>query len=564
MVKQTVEKTVSRLAAIGIPIVTLFIWSSGVTDPVNATKLFMAGGVGFGLLSLFLFFDLRATFKSFKIYIIAVLGFIVAMLNSMFSSNSPITQNIYGSYGRNTGFLTYFLLACVTLGMLNLSSTLNFSRIIVGLQIAGIVNVFYCGWVLIFGDFVGWSNPYGDILGLFGNPDFISSFLGMFIGTLLVNVFNPELKIGMRLSASFLAILAFYEIVKSNSIQGIVVTASCFGVVLFFVIRAKYESLIIQVTYLFLFGTLSLVAILGALQKGPMDFIYKTSVSLRGAYWNAGIQMGLQHPLTGVGMDSYGDWYRRSRSLNAATVLPGPKTISNAAHNIFIDIFSYGGFPLLLAYFAMTALVIRSSLKFFLRSNSFNPIYVSMFTAWFGYQLQSTISINQIGLAIWGWALGGALVAFEFYSRESEPELKKPLGNKEKRIASSNIVSPGMVAGVGIVIGLFIAYPPLSADARWKSALDSRDANQVESALEPSYLNPIDSARYAQAANLLAASNLNEMAHSVALKAVEFNADSMDAWGTLYSLPNATQQEKDFALQNMKRLDPLNPDVTAR
>ena len=564
MVKQPVEKTVSRLAAIGIPVVTLFIWSSGVTDPVNATKLLMAGGVGFGLLSLFLFFDLRTTFNSFKSYIFAVLGFVVAMLSSMFSSNSPITQNMYGSYGRNTGFLTYFLLACVTLGMLNLSSTLNFNRIIVGLQFAGMINVFYCGWVLFFGDFVGWSNPYGDILGLFGNPNFISSFLGMFIGTLLVNVFNPKLKIGMRVSAGFFAILAFYEIVKSNSIQGIVVTASCFGLVLFFAIRAKYKSLLIQVSYLFLFGTLSLVAILGALQKGPMDFIYKTSVSLRGAYWDAGIQMGLQHPFTGVGMDSYGDWYRRSRSLNAATVLPGPKTISNAAHNIFIDIFSYGGFPLLLAYLVMTALVIRSSLKFFLRSNSFNPIFVAMFTAWFGYQLQSIISINQIGLAIWGWALGGALVAFEFYTREVKQELMKAHANKQKRIASVNIVSPGLVAGVGIVVGLFIACPPLSADTRWKSALDSRDANQVVSALEPSYLSPSDSGRYAQAANLLAASNLNEMAHSVALKAVEFNVDSMDAWGTLYSLPNSTQQEKDLALQNMKRLDPLNPDVTAR
>jgi len=564
MVKPEVEKRVSQLAAFGIPFVTLFVWSSGVTDPVNATKLFIAGGVGFGLLAIFLFFDLKVTFNSFRIYIIAILFFILAMTNATVSSNSPLTQNLYGSYGRNTGFLAYFLLCCIALGILNLSLPKSFNRLILGLQFAGIVNVLYCGWVLIFGDFVGWNNPYGDILGLFGNPNFISSFLGMFIGILFVNVFNQGLKTIYRISSIIGILISFYEVVKSNSIQGIVVSAICFGVVLFFVLRARFQSAGIQVAYLTLSAIVSLVAVLGALQRGPMDFIYKTSVSLRGAYWNAGIRMGLEHPFTGVGMDSYGDWYRRSRSLNAATVLPGPKTISNAAHNIFIDIFSYGGFPLLVGYLLIIIAVLRSSLKFFLRSTSFNPVFVAMFTGWIGYQLQSIISINQIGLAIWGWVLGGALVAYEFYTRDVSSGTKKLNIKQTKRMASTYIISPGLIAGVSIVVGLFVAYPPLSADAKWKSALDSRDARQVEAALVPSYFNPVDSARYAQAANLLSASNLNEMAHSIALNSVDFNNDSMDAWGVLYSLPNSTQVEKDLALQNMKRLDPLNPDVTAR
>ena len=30
-----------------------------------------------------------------------------------------------------------------------------------------------------FGDFIGWNNPYGAILGTFGNPNFLSSFLAM-------------------------------------------------------------------------------------------------------------------------------------------------------------------------------------------------------------------------------------------------------------------------------------------------------------------------------------------------------------------------------------------------
>ena len=61
-------------------------------------------------------------------------------------------------------------------------------------------------------------------------------------------------------------------------------------------------------------GILGFIALMGALQKGPLTkLIYKTSVSLRGEYWQAGWNMAKEFPLTGVGMDSYGDWYRRAR-----------------------------------------------------------------------------------------------------------------------------------------------------------------------------------------------------------------------------------------------------------
>jgi hypothetical protein len=564
MLKFEVEKTVSKVVAFGAPFVTIFLWTSGVTDPVNSTKLFAAGGLGFALIGVFMFFNFRANLKNFKLYIFAIVLFIIAMINAVLFSHSPLTQNIYGSYGRNTGFLTYLLLSFMALGILNLSSNVSFKRVIQGLQVAGLANVVYCAWVLVFGDFVGWTNPYGDILGFFGNPDFISAFLGIFVTTLTVYIFDKGTSTKLKIAASLVSSMAFYEIVKSHAIQGIVITVVGLGIVFFFVIRSKFKSIYIQGSYLLLTVILGVTAVLGSLQKGPLNFIYKTSVSLRGSYWHAGLQMGLKHPFTGVGMDSYGDSYRRARSLHAATVLPGPKTISNAAHNVLIDIFSYGGWPLLLSYILILLLVVRAALKIILRESGFNPTFVAMFSAWACYELQSLISINQIGLALWGWLLGGAVIAYEFYTRGDNKELSTSGTSKATKNHSSSAISPGLVAGVSIVIGLLIASPPLSADTKWKSALDSRDARKVEESLQPSFLNPSDSARLSQAINLLAASNLNDMAHTIALKAVKFNKDSTDAWGNLYSLPNSTLKEKELALQNMKRLDPLNPDVTAR
>jgi O-antigen ligase len=363
MFNKAAEKTASQLILFGAPLATVFLVTDSVTDPVNATKLAVAGGLAFGLLAVTLFANLRFLISQNKTFLVFAGFFVLAGVNAVVNSNSPTSQNIYGSFGRNTGLLTYLVLLAIAVSALTLQSISSFKKIIYGLQIAGIINVVYCAWVLAFGDFLGWNNPYGNILGLFGNPNFISAFLGIFITTVMAFVVAPKTSTKHRITGILISLLAFYEIVESSAIQGIVVTAGGLVLIGFFVVRSHLRSAIFSSLYVISVLGVGALAVLGALQKGPFTFIYKTSVSLRGAYWNAGISMGMDHPLTGVGMDSYGDWYRRTRSESAATLLPGPKVVTNASHNVVIDFFAYGGWPLLLAYLAMLLLAAIAVVK---------------------------------------------------------------------------------------------------------------------------------------------------------------------------------------------------------
>jgi hypothetical protein len=566
MFNKAAEKTMSLLILVGAPFVTVFLVTQTVTDPVNVTKLAAAGGLGFGLIAITLVFNFRGLVSENRLFLIFALAFIAAGLNALINSSSPASQNFYGTFGRNTGLVTYLVLLAISVSALTLRDVLSFRRIIIGLQIAGIINVLYCGWVLAFGDFLSWSNPYGNILGLFGNPNFISAFLGIFVATLLATVFAPNASWKIRIAAIGVSLLAFYEIVDSKSIQGIVVTGGAVAIIGFFVVRSKFQSNLFTSLYIVTVSIVGALAVAGALQKGPWAFIYKTSVSLRGAYWDAGIKMGMDNPFTGVGMDSYGDWYRRARSEYAATVLPGPKVFTNAAHNVVIDFFAYGGFPLLVTYLGMLVLAAVASLKVIRRSKKYDLVFVGMFTAWTCYQVQSLISINQVGLALWGWILTGALIAYERATREKvqEVDVSQNKRNQVKTKQTTSVFSPQLVGGLGVVLGLLIAVPPLSADSRWRSAVDSKDANKVMAALEPGYLNPGSSQRLTQAVQLFASSNLLDQAHQIALKGTAFNPDYFDAWAQLYALPNSTEEEKALALKNMKRLDPRNPDVTAQ
>ncbi len=563
MFNRAAEKTSALLILVGAPLATIFLVTQSVTDPVNATKLAAAGGLGAALFSLTLIFNLRPLVKENKLFLLFGITFVIAGINAVINSKSPGAQNLYGSYGRNTGLVTYLILLAIVLSILTLRNVSSFSRIIWGILIAGLVNVIYCGWVIVFGDFLSWSNPYDNILGLFGNPNFISAFLGIFIVTILAVLVAPTVPWSRKVAGLVISAIAFFEVIDSSAIQGIVVTAGGLAIVGFFWVRSKFKSPVFASLYsLVVIGT-GILAIAGALQKGPFTFIYKTSVSLRGAYWNAGIQMGMEHPLTGVGMDSYGDWYRRARSEQAATVLPGPRTITNSAHNVVLDIFAYGGFPLLISYLGMLALAVFAALKVIRRTKNYDPIFVALFAAWVCYQVQSLISINQIGLALWGWILTGALIAYERTTRaDSLDSGSKPRGDaKKKANLTTSYFSPQLVAGLGVVVGVLIAVPPLSSDMKWRAALDSKDANKVLAALEPDYLNPVNSQRFAQAVQLFANSNLTDQAHEIALKGIEFNPEYFEAWRMLYFLPNSTEQEKAQALKKMKYLDPLNPDV---
>jgi hypothetical protein len=571
MINQLAERTIARVLGIGSAFVAVIVVTGTVTDPVNVTKLFALGGVAVGAFGVVLAFGLRQLWATSKALLISSGLLLATGINAIINSESPLVQNFYGVYGRNTAFVTYILLVFVLLAASVLRTQSSFTILIWGLLAAGLVNVIYCLWVIAFGDFIPWNNPYGNILGTFGNPNFIGAFLGIFAASLVAFVCKRGIRVEFRLAAGLVFLLAVYAIIDSSAIQGRVVVAAGLGIVGFYLIRSKFQSVFSQIGYIAVVAASGVFALLGALQIGPLTkYIYKTSVSLRGEYWQAGWNMGSDHPFTGVGFDTYGDWYRRARDTQAL-VMPGPNTVTNAAHNVPFDVFAFGGWPLFISYLFILLLSVMAIVKVTLRAREYDGVFVTLTTAWVCYQLQSVISINQIGLAVWGWLFGGALIAYEITTRSKQENstndsLKSKLVSSRavKPKSSETIFSSTLIAGIGAVVGLLIASPPYSADAKWRSAMATQNVQKVEEALVPSYLNPMNSYKYVNAVQLLEGSKLFDLSLKYSKIAVEFNPNHYDSWRMLYFITNSSPEDKALALENLKRLDPNNPDVTAQ
>lgn len=557
------EKSLSRAIAYGTCFTTIFIVSGVVTDPVNLTKLLSLGITASVAIGIVVGCGMREASTRNRLLWAVVGVFLVTSLTSVILSASPFSQGIFGSYGRNNGFLAYFFLSALLLTTASLSRVTSHKLIIQALFFAGYVNLAYCLWVVLFGDFVGWFNPYRGILGTLGNPNFIGAFLGILLGAFVAHSLGSSTSKRFKISMLALVPLTIFLIFESNAIQGRVVGISGIAIALFLYLRSKF-GLVVQGLFVLAVSVAGTFSLLGALQIGPLtSYIYKVSVSLRGQYWIAGWNTGEAHPFTGVGMDALGDWYRRARDMRAIE-LPGVNTVVNTAHNVFMDMFAFGGWPLLLSYVLITVLGARSLLKLILRSKQYDPILAVFATTWTGYQLQSIISINQIGLAVWGWVLTGALISYEKITSQSGGEDSPIRGAVKSRKVNSADQQTKIVLSSSIfgIVGLLIALPPFTADVKWRSAQTLRAIQAIEESMKPSFFNPPNLVKYLNNIQLFEENNLTDLAHKYALESVEWNPESYDLWRALYFVRNSNPEEKALALKNMKRLDPLNPDVT--
>ena len=187
----------------------------------------------------------------------------------------------------------------------------------------------------------------------------------------------------------------------------------------------------------------------------------------------------------------------------------------------------------------------------------FSVTPVAMIAAWLGYTSQSIISINQIGLAVWGWVLGGSLVGYSILTQRQKEEPTKP-GKSSKSVGSGRSEAAISLAAIlGMVVGFMIAFPPVRADIAWRSALQVGNAGAVESAMD---MWPRNQRTLNSGIVLFANNGLPEKALEWARVDVQEHGENFAAWYTLYQLQGVSAEEKAEILEKLKQLDPLNPE----
>jgi hypothetical protein len=226
-----------------------------------------------------------------------------------------------------------------------------------------------------------------------------------------------------------------------------------------------------------------------------------------------------------------------------------------------MDIFAYGGFPLLIAYILLNSYVLLHMWKGFKLFKKFDPVYVSLIAVWICYQTQSIISINQIGLAIWGWIPGGLIIGYVRAHTRNESE-NSPVSQSSSKVKGRNAVKKSQpvfhsLMLLGIFVGGAVAAPPVIADSKWYASQVKLDPATIAN---DSKVWPLEALRLMQASNLYTKNNVPTTGLELARFTVEKFPNNFYAWRVLSTTPGLTEIEKAKAKTEMHRLDPLNPE----
>jgi O-antigen ligase len=549
------EMVLGKVLVSALVLVTLLVTPLWSLDPINPVKMLALSVTSFIGLGVLLANQKTLGLAQFKVPLLFIGGFMGWQLIVVLASGGEILQQIFGTTGRNTGLITYLSFSILFVISMVASTTTFLNRFFLTSLVVGVASLTYGALQALGRDPIDWVRSFSPVFGFLGNPNFQSSLLGI-LGSI---VFGQLLSIDVKwkTKGAYLAYLlvTLFGIKVTDSQQGFLVLLIGSGIALG-VLVCQNRS-ILGYSY-FGFAMVAFVAVVvGTLNKGPLaSLLYKDSVTYRGDYWGAGWKMTVDNPIFGVGLDSYGDWYRRSRTIEA-TLRRGPDVTSNAAHNVFLDISAYGGFPLGLIYIALIVLVIISAVKVIKRSEHFNAGFVGLVAGWVAFQAQSIISINQIGLAIWGWVLSGLIIGYEIKTRVGGIVVEKKTGKNAAKPVQN---SAGSVISmfVGLMVGILVGMSPYVASAKYKGALETGNPAVIQ---EAAYIWPLDPTRMIQVARILNENNLEAQGLEVAIDVTAKFPDNFGAWAVLNAIKSATEAQKAESLAQMKRLDPLNPTL---
>jgi O-antigen ligase len=542
----------------GALFVTLY-FDSKAQDPFNSPKfwaLMLLSAVLTGYI-----FSAKINFAgtdslTFRLIWMICLSYLVVMLVSVFFSYDKQTAILGESFRRN-GLLTYsgFIIVFIAAIMF-----VRFSNINQGLKIlsaAGLITGLYALVQDSGNDWIKWS-AQNQVISTFGNTNF--SGVGMAIFAIItfgqVIIYQQEKLKAFSYSVIFSILV--YSVLKTNARQALIILI--FALILFsslFLYRVNKRAWLLTTCLFVMFVILSILAIF---RLGPLqDLLYKGSISVRGYYWRAALEMFTAHPFFGVGIDQYGSFFKQFREPGYPLAYGWNITSSNA-HNVFLQSFATGGIFVGILYTALQLLIFYKAIGLIrLSTGAQQVIAVLLFSAWIAYQAQSLVSIEFIGVSIWGWIIGGSLIGLSF---KNEPIIsrksKQSVNFNWKMITVSTSLS---IAAIVLIIPLRQAERDTSrqgvlvdvANQQQFEIFNSSSANLLKNNFAPNdYVN-------STAVNLLRIGNAEEALRILQkLNQSDYrNLDTLALLVDIYEKTNRFEQAIVYRLQ-IAEFDPWN------
>jgi O-antigen ligase len=432
-------RKVQTLILLGGVFTTLAIWTK-LEDPVNLPKMFVlvlfgAAVLGLALPALLNAHRLTSSYQRIALGLVGI--FVIGLLISTIATDVKYTA-FFGEYHRNNGAFSYLAMASL-LGagalVFNLKSSERFMMFFAS---TGLLLTAY-GFLQGAGnDPVGWVIDYNPYITTLGNPNFTSGFLGLAAIAILYLLLDAK---SLKFQATYGVglICDLYILWRSGSIQGLfgfAIGATLIAIVKLWILKKRYGQL-----GLLLASIASTPVVLAVINIGPLaSKLYQGTLRNRLDYWSAAIGMFKDHPIFGVGIDRFGEYYRQYAVQNQYV----QGQITDNAHSVYMQLLATGGLLLFLPYLFLVLFIAFIGLKSLVTAQGKDKLKISgLMGIWLGTVAVNVVTIDNLGVGVWFWITGGVIVSISIRNTEvTTDSVKKASQTNKRAVKHSDNVFP--------------------------------------------------------------------------------------------------------------------------
>lgn len=428
---------------------------------------------------------------------IALAAFTAGLLVATATSDN-VLLSVLGTRGRYAGLLMYAAAIVLLLTTARRFDARTVRRVLVGIAAAGSV----VGLLAVLEgagfDPTGMAGRtrFGRAT-TFGNPNFTGAMAGIALAMTAALALQRDLDRRWRALAAIAFVVNAAGIVASRASQGYVAGAAGVWLVsLVWALEAPDRWRRPAIVTLIGGAVAGAGAVLAGLASvGPLASLgTQASFRLRGYYWDAAMGMLRDNPVTGVGLDRYGDYYRTYRPLEEA-VRQSLERYADNPHSVLLGMFANGGIVLGITYLAFVVTVGLVLVRGLRRTAGADRQLLALVgAAWLVYQVQSLVSIDVPPFVVLHFVFAGCIVVLT--ATMEWRELALPWGAAVPERAAKGRKKPAkqglrpveyVVAAVAVIgvlgVGL-AAVRPLRADAADRRATGLLRAKEYELAYQ--------------------------------------------------------------------------------
>jgi hypothetical protein len=222
---------------------------------------------------------------------------------------------------------------------------------------------------------------------------------------------------------------------------------------------------------------------------------------------------------------------------------------------------------LLISYVSMLILTLIATVRIIKRMQSFNPAIIGVIGVWIGYQTQSLVSINHLGLAVFGWIYSGLIIGYELHDRpktntesnERSPKIQS--GRNSINGKSSQKLNSWASPLVGAILGFSLVWPLMSAHINYNTAMENADPILL---LKAANQFPKDALRMSMAAESVSLMGFPRDGYGLAKQASIFDPNFSVPWKIMATFPRVSEDEKKQIQEKLNELDPLFNEAEKR